>query len=75
MIKLIQIGLASALLSVPVHAQEGDQDTDYEAEHTIAAPISENAQAVVKGLNAFSLDIYKATRISDQKHFISPASI
>lgn len=68
---LLMVGLAVS----PAQGQVPEEQADYAAEQTIAAPLSEHATAVVEGLNSFSLDMYLATRDPAKNHFISPASI
>ena len=73
--KYIALLLIVGFLNAPAHGQGSEEQPDYSQERTVAAPLSENAQAIVAGLNGFSLDIYKATLDPAKNHFISPASI
>lgn len=41
----------------------------------VPASLDADGQAAVEGINAFSLDLYRRTLISDRNHFLSPASV
>lgn len=70
------LGLAAAVPFTAAFAQyEAPTAEELAAEQIVPAPISDDAKKIVAGLNAFSLDIYKATLPAGENHFISPASI
>lgn len=68
------IALAAVLAAAPAFAQEADVLPE-ESIVTVPAAVDLDAKAAITGINAFSLDLYRHTLITNENHFLSPASV
>lgn len=73
--------LAAMMAAGPAWAQTAPdldlalEDQAEETIHHIAATVDSDGAAAIAGINAFSLDLYRATLVADDNHFLSPASV
>ncbi|WP_243455919.1 serpin family protein [Sphingosinicella sp. BN140058] len=69
------IGAALLAAGAAASAQEPDLGVVEEVDRPVAAVLGPEGEAAIDGLNAFSLDFYKASARGDGNLFLSPASV